>query len=346
LPADQIEQERMAAAEIEQGLRMAADQLEQGRMAARTAIAAATNSPQMNSLYAACAGLRDRAQGIYRSCITEIDAAASCEDARCALQSGSDHLKAASVNFMFADNGEDPWEMYRASAAAAAGSAPGGAAAAASSAPGVASTGATGSGAALRAASGAALRAASGASCAGAGAGACLSPAGTGGSAAGARATHSNSRGEAQQAQVVADDPYCDPDDEDTWETKEYNRDDPAHQDVIYYDVERKHKNDCRKRGGRFDWACNMWFGCAQEADTIKLLDNKYKRKPCQPTKRWSQKEARYALCFADRDAKAGTPPPAAAATSPPSSASSARFCTSCGAAVSAAFCGKCGARA
>jgi len=336
LPADQIEQERMAAAQIEQGLRMAADQIEQGRMAARTAIAAATNSPQMNSLYAACAGLRDRAQGIYRRCITEIDAAASCEDARCALQSGSDHLKAASVKFMFADNGEDPWEMYRASCAAAAGSAPGGAAAAASNAPGVASTGATGSGAALPAASGA--------SCAGAGAGACLSPAGKGGSAAGARATHSNSRGEAQQAQTVADDPYCDPDDEDTWETKEYNRDDPAHQDVIYYDVERKHKNDCRKRGGRFDWACNMWFGDAAESDTIKLLDSKYKRKPCQPTKRWSQKEARYALCFADRDTKAGMPPPAA--VSPPSSASSARFCTSCGAAVSAAFCGKCGARA
>ena len=164
-------------------------------------------------------------------------------------------------------------------------------------------------------------------------------------------AAHSASRGEAQQMQAVEDDPYCNPDDENTWEAKEYNRDDPEHGNVIYYDVERKYKNDCRKRGGRFDWACLMWFGDAAEPDTIKLLDSKYKRKPCQPTKRWSAKEDRYALCFADRDNKAGRSASAAGTGGGgggkvPAAAggSCTRFCTSCGAAVSTAFCGKCGA--
>ena len=343
--------------------RMLAGEVEQERKAACTAIAAETNSPRMNVLYTACKGLREHALGIYRTCVSDIEGSKSCECVRGALTKATKKLATGTARFMLTnDNEVDDWEMYRLLCAAGAdgpGAAPppsantrandqaGGAGLAGTAAAG----GSTGS---TQQKPGAAGSAATGPAASAAADGTTGAPRQKPGAGAGTTATgaaHSASRGEAQQMQAVEDDPYCNPDDENTWEAKEYNRDDPEHGNVIYYDVERKYKNDCRKRGGRFDWACLMWFGDAAEPDTIKLLDSKYKRKPCQPTKRWSAKEDRYALCFADRDNKAGRSASAAGTGGGgggkvPAAAggSCTRFCTSCGAAVSTAFCGKCGA--
>ena len=105
-------------------------------------------------------------------------------------------------------------------------------------------------------------------------------------------------RGEGQQRRAVADDPHVDPADKATWTEADYHRDSPEFCDVIYYAIQKNRRADARLRGGRFDWGCQLWFGDAAEPDSIKLLDAKYKRKPCQPARKWNTKELRYPLCY------------------------------------------------
>jgi len=140
---------------------------------------------------------------------------------------------------------------------------------------------------------------------------------------AGAGATHSTptaDRGEAQQSQVVPVDEQVILSDPSTWTEFQYNRDDPEAGSIIYYDIPKQKRTDARSRGARFDWAVKYWYGDAMEAESITLLDAKFKRRLHQPPRRWHTKEERYPLCYPDCDVKDGTPPPPqySAAFNPP----------------------------
>ena len=113
-------------------------------------------------------------------------------------------------------------------------------------------------------------------------------------------------RGEAQQSRAVPDDPHVDDKDETTWGSYDYHRDCPEPRDVIYYAIQKNKRADARLRGARFDWGPELWYADCAEHDSIKLLDAKYKRKPCLPPRKWSSKEARYPLCYENYEEKDG----------------------------------------
>ena len=124
-------------------------------------------------------------------------------------------------------------------------------------------------------------------------------------------------RGEAQQSRAVPDDPHVDDKDETTWGSYDYHRDYPEPRDVIYYAIQKNKRADARLRGARFDWGCELWFADCAEHDSIKLLDAKYKRKPCLPPRKWSSKEARYPLCYENCEEKDGATAANASSSAP-----------------------------
>lgn len=124
-------------------------------------------------------------------------------------------------------------------------------------------------------------------------------------------------RGEAQQSRAVPDDPHVDDKDETTWGSYDYHRDYPEPRDVIYYAIMKNKRADARLRGARFDWGCELWFADCAEHDSIKLLDAKYKRKPCLPPRKWSSKEARYPLCYENCEEKDGATAANASSSAP-----------------------------
>ena len=124
-------------------------------------------------------------------------------------------------------------------------------------------------------------------------------------------------RGEAQQSRAVPDDPHVDDKDETTWGSYDYHRDYPEPRDVIYYAIPKNKRADARLRGARFDWGCELWYADCAEHDSIKLLDAKYKRKPCLPPRKWSSKEARYPLCYENCEEKDGATAANASSSAP-----------------------------